>query len=432
MVFSVSSPEKSEHMRFPNSFEDEHQYAACIVETLDRMKHWIVDIHPFDVESASGNEFMKKYLPQLGVESWLYETPLDLVIDALSSIMLGETTTLISDEMQNWVNELRSLKLPLPEKLLDISNDEDCTRRGMNRKKLHEVDILCPFIDDICQHNGIDVVVDFGAGLGYLTHELSKSHPVIAIESDQDRTNAAKGRSKRLSVRQKTKQDFPIEHVSEFLTTENAHKIFKEAITNHDSKSFLLTGLHACGDLASSTMIELFENVGSIKAMVSVGCCYHLMDTVRFPKSSLLKQLNFSMDKSGLKLSCHTFANFDKHRVLGLWNAQCIRAVVQVKGKLVLAPEDNLEVSLRKVERKFELAPTGLNLDNLQIILRKVAFLSTLRALLGPLIEAAVLLDRYSVLKESGKNVNLVPLFNPLLSPRNYALVAIKPGNAVL
>ena len=38
----------------------------------------------------------------------------------------------------------------------------------------------------------------------------------------------------------------------------------------------MLTGLHTCGDLASS-MLELFVTNSDIKSLCSVGCCYHLL-----------------------------------------------------------------------------------------------------------------------------------------------------------
>ena len=51
-----------------------------------------------------------------------------------------------------------------------------------------------------------------------------------------------------------------------------------------------------------------------------------------------------------------------------------------------------------------------------------------LRAALGPLVETYVLLDRLLFLQEQGQEmkVNMVPLFDPLLSPRNVAIIAVK------
>ena len=50
-----------------------------------------------------------------------------------------------------------------------------------------------------------------------------------------------------------------------------------------------------------------------------------------------------------------------------------------------------------------------------------------LRQLLAPLWEALILLDRLLYLRELRYDAHLVPLFDPSLSPRSYALIAIKP-----
>ena len=49
-----------------------------------------------------------------------------------------------------------------------------------------------------------------------------------------------------------------------------------------------------------------------------------------------------------------------------------------------------------------------------------------LRLLLAPLWEALILLDRLLFLRERGHRSALVPIFDPLLSPRNYAVVGVK------
>lgn len=53
----------------------------------------------------------------------------------------------------------------------------------------------------------------------------------------------------------------------------------------------------------------------------------------------------------------------------------------------------------------------------------------TLRAALGPVLETLLLLDRLLFLQEQNNvlsQVVMVPLFDPVLSPRNVALIATK------
>ena len=57
---------------------------------------------------------------------------------------------------------------------------------------------------------------------------------------------------------------------------------------------------------------------------------------------------------------------------------------------------------------------------------KRVVIVYVLRLLLAPLWEALILLDRRLYLQEHGYASALVPLFDPSLSPRSYAVVAIK------
>lgn len=56
---------------------------------------------------------------------------------------------------------------------------------------------------------------------------------------------------------------------------------------------------------------------------------------------------------------------------------------------------------------------------------RVTAFFS-LALLLAPLVETLILLDRLLYLQEQGFYAELLPIFNPQLSPRNLVLVATK------
>ena len=44
--------------------------------------------------------------------------------------------------------------------------------------------------------------------------------------------------------------------------------------TDCDTETFVITGLHACGDL-TPTMMRVFVNCASASSLVSVACCYH-------------------------------------------------------------------------------------------------------------------------------------------------------------
>lgn len=58
----------------------------------------------------------------------------------------------------------------------------------------------------------------------------------------------------------------------------------------------------------------------------------------------------------------------------------------------------------------------------------KMELYQNLRVRLGAVVESAILLDRIIFLKTSNlcSNLALVQLFDPLISPRCYAIIAIK------
>ena len=57
---------------------------------------------------------------------------------------------------------------------------------------------------------------------------------------------------------------------------------------------------------------------------------------------------------------------------------------------------------------------------------RKLNAFYQLRSLFAPLIEGLILLDRLTFLLENGQEAHLVKLFDAYISPRCYALIAIK------
>ena len=57
---------------------------------------------------------------------------------------------------------------------------------------------------------------------------------------------------------------------------------------------------------------------------------------------------------------------------------------------------------------------------------RRVVVYYVLRLLLAPLWEALLLLDRLLFLQERGYAAQLLPLFDPTLSPRNYAVLGVR------
>ncbi|KAK9018838.1 hypothetical protein V6N11_033884 [Hibiscus sabdariffa] len=76
--------------------------------------------------------------------------------------------------------------------------------------------------------------------------------------------------------------------------------------------SLVLAGLHACGDL-SVTMLKTLLECDEVRAVNSIGCCYHLLSEegfengriqYGFPMSCSVRSVNFSLGKSSHDLAC--------------------------------------------------------------------------------------------------------------------------------
>jgi hypothetical protein len=248
-----------------------------------------------------------------------------------------------------------------------------------------------------------------------------------------------------------------------------------------------LIGLHTCGDL-SPTMLRVFHRAGrAVSAFVNVGCCYmklseqcadcgpnpsvpaaHRADTpdqveMGFPMSQAAAALGLEVGYHLREHACHSLCAYaDKLRraaregergtaVLELhgrravlewllqgrpdWDEDKFAGIGAVKGAARISFERYVAEAYRRLGLPPLLTEEWAALEpKVQPMLRqwrRVVIFYVLRILLAPLWEAVVLLDRLLYLRELGYDANLVPLFDPFLSPRSYALVALKRPMAV-
>ncbi|KAF3839131.1 hypothetical protein F7725_017848 [Dissostichus mawsoni] len=175
---------------------------------------------------------------------------------------------------------------------------------------------------------------------------------------------------------------------------------------------FVLTGLHACGDL-SSTLLRHFISCPHVRGITS-----RLQEVMLqpsefgYPMSSWVGGLpGHQLSYKAREAACHALEDYRRR----LWEesqllrTHCYRAT--------------LETIIR--EQRPELRRAGVQTAMLEQQGRVVVFFS-LALLLAPVVETLVLLDRIIYLQENGVDSRLVPLFDPNLSPRNFVLVALK------
>ncbi|XP_029437556.1 protein RRNAD1 isoform X2 [Rhinatrema bivittatum] len=237
---------------------------------------------------------------------------------------------------------------------------------------------------------------------------------------------------------------------------------------------FVLTGLHACGDL-SVAMLRHFARCPNIVGITSVACCYMKITTPEppappggpgphrlpepapavepsYPMSAWVAQLpGHRLSYKAREVACHAIEDYAE-RLRGegpALHAHCFRAVLEtvIRGLDPSKKRLGIQTIKKAYQLSFEeyarrgLARAGLDpgvpLDEaaLQSMLsqrRNVVAFFSLALLLAPLVETLLLLDRMIFLQERGFQCELLPLFHPTFSPRNLVLVAAKPSSTTL
>ncbi|XP_073413088.1 probable methyltransferase-like protein 25 isoform X4 [Dendrobates tinctorius] len=160
-----------------------------------------------------------------------------------------------------------------------------------------------------------------------------------------------------------------------------------------DLEESIMVGLHTCGDLAPNTL-RIFTSKPEMKAVCSVGCCYHFLSEQfehleedpteglwGFPMSQYLKERCWHIGRNARMSACL----LSDQEIMGYY-------------------------------QKYELRRNELEAFN------------RLKVFLAPCVEALILLDRLSYLREQENLAwsGLVKLFDPVKSPRCYAVVSLK------
>ncbi|KAI8792904.1 protein RRNAD1 [Biomphalaria glabrata] len=223
---------------------------------------------------------------------------------------------------------------------------------------------------------------------------------------------------------------------------------------NNGQNQFILVGLHACGDL-TPTLLRVFVDCPEAIALASVACCYMKISTdgstrlANFPMSKFSKTLPFcSLTYVSRELACHFIDAYyqrlkanDQHLKIHSYRAalQCILKfacpqfkngdyrLVSKKGSRGTFTEYAVEI-LKKVGIDADSVPQEMyqHCEMLTQYWKRVVAFYTIRLSLAPVVETFILLDRALFLNEKGVSSVLVPIFNSSISPRNFALLAIK------
>ena len=251
--------------------------------------------------------------------------------------------------------------------------------KHVNPKKRHEIYFLSKYILHMTKETHCLKVIDFGSGQGHLARLLSLGYKidVLAIENesqflckagifDKEATEALGTETIHKDISQTNPDNDTIVHKN--MTPTHINKKI-EPVCNIESlladiklphtrnNNFILTGLHACGDLSSS-MLRMFVESKQVHAVISVACCYMKLTTDNndketlhmkplsskcgYPMSEYVKSLpaHYLSNKS-LRSSCHSIEGYPKRLTEDMKNLKmhCHRAVLEklVRSKFPLA-----------------------------------------------------------------------------------------------
>ncbi len=322
-------------------------------------------------------------------------------------------------------------------------NLEHVFRKHVKAKKQHEIVRLAKVVDVLAKASQCDRVLDVGSGVGHLARLMGHKHGlgITCVDTQSDFSASAKKFDADLAKNYSNSGLSP-KHLTFRLEPEMDPTLLEDAL-KLDEAGFGIVGLHTCGDLAPIA-IRLFAESSKAKFIASVGCCYMKAEKM-FPMSEFLQDRDLSF--VARELSCHAIESYVERLTQDADNklkVHCQRATLE---RMLNAKDPKLRHScLKAVKRSHELdfeeyarkATQNINitwsdadfedeetLKNLSDWWKVVAFYS-LRLAFAPIIETAVLLDRMLYLKEKGFDSVLVPIFDPIVSPRNHVLISLK------
>lgn len=366
------------------------------------------------------------------------------------------------ESLTNWLSTLKSLALPRTQRPGPAIALPKVLTAHMGPKKISEVSSGAAYIHDVCQRRGIRRIVDMGSGQGYLSISLAYLFPglqCLAIDGSESQVAGSRSVATSLGI-----PEHRLEQIVHWI--DGAPSLASRIEDWADGESCMLVGLHACGSL-SEHMIRYFATVPCIEALAVVGCCYNhvvprsLDCPAGFPISAALRKRNVVLSATALMAGCQAPNNwkrpgrgcnqegesvFGKRRL----HRAILEKLLHDKGIVVSRQDGKRPVwGIRKQDTASFAKFARRSMDCLKIAHDKVpaadlmayeeryrdcegqiAILWTLSVLCCKVVESLIALDRYWFLKEHGaEGVDIVPIFDFKISPRNLMMVAEKAGH---
>ncbi|XP_006821789.1 putative methyltransferase-like protein 25 [Saccoglossus kowalevskii] len=234
-------------------------------------------------------------------------------------------------------------------------------------------------------------------------------------------------------------------------------------------EDLLVTGLHTCGDL-SACILRMFTHDDSVKILCNVGCCYHLISEkfedeserhvamptcissssdseYGFPMSDVLRRKEATIGRSARMLSCLSVDRIESDVKLpsqSLFYRAVLQVIIQQHytlptrqqrvGKIAAKCKTFVEY-VRKSLKKLHYDENKLSDDEITEYYNKysqqeryIECFTQYKAIFAPIIESLIILDRFAYLLQQDDicEAHIVKLFDPVISPRCFALIALK------
>lgn len=334
----------------------------------------------------------------------------------------------------------------LPDRLEQLYTD------NMNPKKIHEVAILAKYIDNSLDKTQQRVIIDAGSGLGYLSSWLAFNYnfKVLGIDSRPLNSESAENRLKKFAKKVKHLRMKSENHKihTEFINEDtNFPQLALRHFPDSDNPLLTLTGLHTCGSL-SNNCVKIFRNVDSISNLFNIGCCYNLLEPEDCPMSQAGKELGVSLSRNARMLAAYSvdrvFAeSSDVENVNKIfWRALMEKFLSEFYPEIKVSNLGPLKAtsfveyvaSAQKARPEMfqgvvieESAADSYFRSHEKFFQEMLAFY-LFRMSFAPVIETVLVLDKVLYLMEEPlvKEVKLVRLFDPVVSPRCYLIEASK------
>ncbi|WQF89188.1 Putative Methyltransferase domain-containing protein [Colletotrichum destructivum] len=365
----------------------------------------------------------------------------------LSQLLQGRPASLTK-----WLKTLQSLSLPRAQRPgLSVTLPDVLTSR-MNTKKKAEVSTAVAYIRSVCEANNITHVIDMGSGQGYLSVSLAFLFPdlrVLAIDGSESQLAASSAAAAGLGI-----PEGRIRHLRRYV--DGTPPLAAEMAAWAGGNRCMLVGLHACGNL-SEHMLKYFTTASFITHLGAIGCCYnHIVPRSAscpdgFPISAKMRDGGLVLSATALMTGCQAPNNWDRADLTKEESVYSKRRFYRALLEKVFFDKGiRLDTESRPVwgARKGDTASfvqfarravgvlgvDGSGIPDGELALyesryrdysSRIAILWMLSVLCCKAAESVIALDRWWFLVENGgHNVDVLPVFDYTISPRNLMIVA--------